>query len=116
MLSKRAEKLLKWIDRQPKATKISEIEKKCKSFDRAALKMLYQGKLICYRFDENFDGWNYCQVTESGKAYLRDLKRKSRKQALELLTIGISIAALFGADAIAEVACKLWGIVRALLP
>lgn len=116
MLSKRAEKLLEWIDKQPRAIKVSEIEKRCKSFDRAALKMLYQGKLICYRFDENFDGWNYCQVTEPGKAYLRELKQQSRKRVLELLTIGISVAALFGAGAIVEGACKLWGIIRASLP
>lgn len=77
MLSSRSEKLLKWIDKQPEATKVSEIEKKCKAFDRAALKMLYQEKLICYQFDENFDGWDYCQITEAGKAYLRDLNRQN---------------------------------------
>lgn len=115
MLSKQAEKLLKWIAKHPETTKVSEIAEKNKAFDRADIKMLYQEKLICYQFDEVFDNWDNCRITGAGKAYLREIKQQARKRCLELLTIGISIAALFGVDAIAEGACKLWEIIRTLL-
>lgn len=115
MLSKRAEKLLRWIDKQKTATKIMDIEGKCKSFDRPALKALKQMDFVCYQFDENFESWDYCRITDAGKAYLRELTRQRWKRILECLTLGVSIAALFGVDAIAAEACKLWEIIRALL-
>lgn len=115
MLSKKAEKLLKWMNRHPTVVKVSEIEKKCKSFDRVVLNALHQKKMIHFQFDEDYDGWDCCGVTETGKAYLRGLTRQAWKRAMELLTIGTSIAALFGVNAIAAGACKLWEIIRALL-
>lgn len=115
MLSKQAEKLLKWMNRHPTVVKVSEIEKKCKSFDRVVLNALYQKELVYFQFDEDYDGWDCCRVTEAGKAHLRELTRQAWKRAMELFTIGISIAALFGVNAITAGACKLWEIIRALL-
>ena len=115
MLSKRAEKLLKWMSKQESATKVSDIEQNCKDFYTSALKDLAKHGFIAYRFDEDFSGWDYCSITDLGKAYLEELSRKRVKSVGEWLAIGISLAALFGVSAIKEAACKALEIIRSLI-
>lgn len=123
-LSKNTLKLLKWLKRHDQPRSAEALARDCPHYTYERLEVLISNGLITKALvgnpanDRTLDNClvGMYRISEKGHAHLASLARHRIKRFCEWITIGISIAALFGVTAIKEWACKVWEIIRTLLP
>lgn len=121
-LSKEFLKLLRWLNRQDQSVSLKDLEKRCRYYDYERLTSLVADDLVARTLSVNVDNctMDNCligayRISNKGKSCIEERNRQNLKRFYELLTIAISVAALFGVSAIKEWACKAWEIIHALL-
>lgn len=123
-LSKRSQKLLEWLNRHDQPHTPADIMRDCPHYDYECFEVLISNGLITKNLmgnsasDRTLDNCliGMYRISDKGHAYLESLSRQRIKHFFELLTVGISVAALFDVTAIKEWACKVWEIIRSLQP
>lgn len=91
MLSHDAVKLLKWLQEHDHWMTPKKIKKDCKVFNDRTFKALITGKMVKIRLAEDGDNWTEYRISDSGKAYLEDLRAQRLPELREWINTLIPI-------------------------